>query len=352
MIRDHARRQRSQAAQEDLSGPVHLDALSESLADAALVEFVHLDGLHAVTLVDGRARLQHLGAATDLGALVDQASFALHRLAASRPVAASQAAATAMLRRVAARLDDILLRPLAARLGERPLVVVPTGPLQSLPWSVLPSCAGRPVVVAPSATLWDAASRRPSPAGHVVVAADPDLPGARAEAEAIAAIYDGSTALLDTAATVEAVTSALNRASLAHLAAHGHLRSDNPLFSSLRLADGPLTLYDVERLEQVPRTVVLAACDSAQSVVRPGDELLGFSATFLARDTRQLIASVVPLPDVSTAPVMIAFHRLLAAGQPAATALALAQQRTSQEATAAMAAAAGFVCIGAGLSTS
>jgi CHAT domain-containing protein len=97
---------------------------------------------------------------------------------------------------------------------------------------------------------------------------------------------------------------------------------------------------------------VLAACDSAKAIVHPGDELLGFSATFLARDTRQVVASVVPIPDAPTAPLMVAFHRLLVDGHPAAVALAQAQQQTAREGTAAMAAAAGFVCIGAGLSTS
>jgi CHAT domain-containing protein len=194
------------------------------------------------------------------------------------------------------------------------------------------------------------ARRRPSrPAGQVVVAAGPGLPGARAEAETVARLHPRTTALLGAAATVDAVMASLDGAELAHLATHGTVRADNPLFSSLQLVDGPLTLYDLERLRQAPRTVVLAACDSAQAVVRPGDELLGFSATFLTRGTRQLIASVVPIPDAPTAPLMIAFHRLLAAGHPPAAALARAQRAAAREGTSAMAAAAGFVCIGAGL---
>jgi hypothetical protein len=44
---------------------------------------------------------------------------------------------------------------------------------------------------------------------------------------------------------------------------------------------------------------------------------------------------------------MIAFHRALAAGNGAATALAQTQQRLATDDTAAMATAAGFVCIGA-----
>jgi hypothetical protein len=46
---------------------------------------------------------------------------------------------------------------------------------------------------------------------------------------------------------------------------------------------------------------------------------------------------------------MIGFHRLLAAGVPAAAALGRAQQQVTEESTTALAAAAGFVCVGAGL---
>src|SRR5512140_3792159 len=99
---------------------------------------------------------------------------------ASKP---SREAAHSLLRATVAELDRILLGS-APNVGDRPLLVVPTGRLQWLPWSVLPSCAGRPVTVAPSATLWHGAITRRARRGAVVVAAGPDLPGARAEAEA------------------------------------------------------------------------------------------------------------------------------------------------------------------------
>jgi CHAT domain-containing protein len=89
--------------------------------------------------------------------------------------------------------------------------------------------------------------------GHVVVAAGPGLPGAGTEAEAVAKLHAGSTTLIGTAATVQAVAASLGKARLAHLATHGKVRADNPLVSSLMLVDGPLTLYDVERLERLPR---------------------------------------------------------------------------------------------------
>jgi CHAT domain-containing protein len=194
--------------------------------------------------------------------------------------------------------------------------------------------------------------RDPAP-GPVVVVAGPGLPGAQHEAAQVAALY-GSEPVVGAAATVETVTSALQGASLVHLAAHGTVRADNPLFSALRLVDGPLTVYDLERLDRDADTVALAACESGRAVVLAGDELLGLSATLLSRATRHVVASVVPIPDAATTPLMVAFHRLAAAGTPVAEALAQAQQeiltRPAVEGrdAAAFAAAIGFVCIGAG----
>jgi CHAT domain-containing protein len=95
----------------------------------------------------------------------------------------------------------------------------------------------------------------------------------------------------------------------------------------------------------VPDTVVLAACHSGTSRVLAGNELLGLSATFLALGTTQVVASVLAVLDVQTAPLMVAFHRRLAAGMPAAAALAAAQSETKGDREMAM--AAGFVCVGA-----
>jgi CHAT domain-containing protein len=153
--------------------------------------------------------------------------------------------------------------------------------------------------------------------------------------------------MLDGTATVGNVLDALTTVDVMHLAAHGRLATNNPLFSDLRLHDGPLVVYDLERLPRVPRTVVLAACDSGRSVVRTGDELLGLAATFIARGTVRLIASVVPIPDAETAPLMVALHERIAKGHSPAAALAEAQHAVRDLSPAGRAAAAGFVCIGA-----
>jgi tetratricopeptide (TPR) repeat protein len=347
-IRDHHHRLRGHAA----TGTSRLSPseIGAALGEATLLEFVELGGmLHVIRVTRDGMRLTELAAVAEIRALVGRLPFALHRLVRRSVDAASRAAALTLVRDTARRLDVLLLGAVPD-VSDGSLVIVPTGPLQALPWSILPSCAGRPLTVAPSATLWLAAHDREPGSGHAVAAAGPGLPGAQVEAREVAAVH-GTQALVGESATIASVMSALNSASLAHLAAHGTVRADNPLFSALRLADGPLVVYDLESLRSTPHTVVIAACDSGRSVAPVGDELMGLSATFLSQGTAQLIASVIPIHDIETMPLMIALHEGLAAGMPAAAALASAQEAVHRTGIEGIAVAAGFVCFGAGLAS-
>ncbi|HEX9352520.1 MAG TPA: hypothetical protein VF933_01695, partial [Streptosporangiaceae bacterium] len=143
--------------------PAPLHAVRDSLAGAALVTYLR-DGpvLRALVVAGDSAHLRTVGsyaaaqeAVLRLRADLDsQAGRALHgRLAA---------AISSATRHDAAAAGAAVLSPLLPDIGDRELVVVPTGILMTVPWAALPGCAGRPVTVAPSATVWqDARRRRP-----------------------------------------------------------------------------------------------------------------------------------------------------------------------------------------------
>jgi tetratricopeptide (TPR) repeat protein len=122
-------------------------------------------------------------------------------------------------------------------------------------------------------------------------------------------------------ATAGRVLAALDGAWLAHVAAHGSFRADSPLFSSLRLDDGPLTVYDFERLGRAPYRLILPSCDSGLAGAVGADELLGLVNGLLPLGTAGIVASVVPLNDTAAAAVMPELHRRLAAGATLAGAL-------------------------------
>ena len=117
--------------------------------------------------------------------------------------------------------------------------------------------------MAPSAGAWLRAHSPPRRAArHVTLARGPGLVTEGAEVPLIAGLYDDVTVLGGAEATAGRVLSALDGAWLGHIAAHGSFRADSPMFSSLRMHDGPLTVYDFEQLDRAPYRLVLSSCDS------------------------------------------------------------------------------------------
>jgi CHAT domain-containing protein len=172
----------------------------------------------------------------------------------------------------------------------------------------------------------------------VVLASGPNLEHAAPEVRLLAKLYERPNVLTGTKASADAVRKAMDGAGLVHIAAHGNFRADNPQFSAIELADGPLTVYDLERIRRAPRRIVLSACDSGLSAVHPGDELMGLVAAVFSLGTSTLIASVVPVADDVTKALMLELHRALRAGTSPSRALATAQERVRSD---------GFVCFGA-----
>jgi RNA polymerase sigma factor (sigma-70 family) len=139
----------------------------------------------------------------------------------------------------------------------------------------------------------------------------------RPDYEAVAA-----KVLLADRAAVQVTLQALDGAPLAHVAAHGHHDHENVLFSRLDLTDGPLMAYDVQGLSAAPCQVVLSACDVGRAMVRPGEEILGFTAALLYIGTSTVISSISRVADDAAISIMRAYHRALAAGTKPAEALA------------------------------
>lgn len=331
------------------SAPPTPSVLADALGDAVLVEFVRHNGdLLAVTLGRGRCRVHPVGAPAAIAAALDTAAGALRTLAMAFGTPRGRAVIRASAASAGRALDDLLLGPLRAEIGEHPLVMVPTAGLHAVPWGLLPSLSGVPVRVSPSAAAWLRTVQTPANGtGRTVFAAGPALPAARAEVLEIAAQVPNAETFLADEATVPAVLSALDGAELAHIAAHGRLRTDNPLLSALELVDGPLTVYDLERLGRAPTTVVLPACRSGITAVHAGDEIMGLASALLTLGARTVIATVAPVSDDHTHPLMVALHDQLRRGVPPAEAMAAARATTDPHDDGAVAAAASFICFGA-----
>ena len=152
--------------------------------------------------------------------------------------------------------------------------------------------------------------------------------------------------LRDGAATVERSLAALNGAAVAHIAAHGRFRADSPMFSSLELDDGPVTVHDLERLDQrapPARAFRLrvggGGSDRGRRDARPGrrDVVHGHD---------RIVSSVAPVNDAATAVMMLDVHRALDDGDDLGTVL-LRARRSARGDRVREATAAAFLAMGA-----
>lgn len=347
------------------------ELLSTSDCAAAIELVVARGDLHAVVCTPRTCVVRRLGPVDELSRWRAAARFALSRLVTRTGSRASRLTAALLLERAVVAADRFLFRPLRVDLegafssGGEELVIVPTGVLHSLPWAMLPSLRGRAVSLAPSLALvldrYRAARSFPGRRdGATVLVAGPGVASAGAEVAALAHLYPAAQVLAGREATARRVACAMNGAATAHLVAHGRFRADNALFSALDMADGPLTVFDLEAIGEPPDLLVLSSCDAGRSDVQPGDELMGVAATMLSLGSRAIVASVAPVPDAGAPAVMTAFHEALLAGRSASSALAVAQStfavttlepgELADGSSAGMSAlaAAGFVCLGAG----
>jgi tetratricopeptide (TPR) repeat protein len=323
--------------------PANLRQIRQHLGDAAMATFMP-DGpmLRALVVTAHRAQVVPIGPLADVTEALTRLRADLDAQAGRAMPARLAAALSEATRRDASTLATALLQPLLPLLGDRTLIVVPTGTLVTVPWATLPGLAGRPVTVAPSATAWSAAKGRPNPADaapRVLLAAGPDNDRGEQEIRAIASRYPAAAVLTGHAATPTATLAALGVADIAHLAAHGQHATDNPLFSRLDLHGGPLLGYDLLRLPASPSMVVLSSCDVGLHDVRPGDEAMGMATALLGSGTRTVVASVCRVADDVAMTVMTRYHQLLSQGRSASAALAEAVPRGLPS---------GFVCFGAG----
>ncbi|MBX7548312.1 CHAT domain-containing protein [Streptomyces sp. NPDC048665] len=288
------------------------------LGDARLVELAVVDGrVHILLCGQGRVRRFAGGALTEALAEAEYVQAGLRRLA--HPGAEAR---LPMVEAGGRRLQELLLGGAAEHLGGAPVVIVPPGALHRVPWALLPALRERVLSVSPSASSWlRARETEPPPGGRHVLVRGPGLATGGAEVPEVADRYGTATVLEGAGAQVPRVLEHLDGAALAHLAAHGTFRADSPLFSSLRMADGPLIVHDFERLARSPYRIILSSCDTARLASVGADELLGLVTALLPLGTAGVVASSAPVNDAAVVPLMLALHKGLDTGLSLAEAL-------------------------------
>jgi CHAT domain-containing protein/tetratricopeptide (TPR) repeat protein len=323
--------------------PLDLSALTRSLGpETALVEYALLgEEVLAFVVTDERVEVvRNLARERTVSEALAQFRFQLGSLhyGAAR-VRSHLPALTARARHHLRALYDLLLRRVEPAIGDRRLVVVPHRALHYVPFHALDDGEAyvverREVSYAPSAGVLRHCLSKPASVYERALlfgVADEQAPRVREEVRAVAPLFDEATALLDDEATLAAMRERAQQADVLHLACHGQFRHDSPLFSSLKLGDGWLTVRDASTLDLSASLVTLSACETGMSAVAPGDELLGLARGFFSAGAATLLISLWTVDDEATAELMRDFYTTLRAGSRPAAALRAAQLRQMRE---------------------
>jgi CHAT domain-containing protein len=245
------------------------------------------------------------------------------------------------------KLYGILLAPVpeAAVAGNR-FIIVQDGDLHSFPLESLPAHADprkfwiEQVTVAIAPSLSYLASQTHSRSGHsarelLVIgepsSSSPQYPHLEFAAQEIESIASGmnasrSAVLRGDDATPDSYTrSQPGRFGFIHLAAHATVNPRSPLDSAVILS-GPaeknrLLARDVTAIPLSAELVTISACRSAGGKSYAGEGLVGFAWAFLSAGARNVIAGLWDVGDRSTAQLMSALYREIAAGRDAPEAL-------------------------------
>jgi len=272
-----------------------------------------------------------------------------------------------------AALSELLLSPAAhaIRRADR-LLILPDGPLHTLPFGTLSALEGQsasslvetvPIHRAPSATAFAELRRRPQaderPRKELAAFGDPlyggtngespevrtlggsfaidRLPDTRREVERVVASFGAEAdAFVGADASEERVKTIASHYRRLHFACHATLDERFPLDSALvlstpdpaaRAADnGLLQAWEVlETLRIDADLVVLSACETGLGRELAGEGMLGLTRSFFHAGARSVLASLWRVDDRATADLMERFYKHLEAGSSKDDALRRAQ---------------------------
>ena len=258
---------------------------------------------------------------------------------------------------LAATLGEALILPAIQQLtGIEELIIVPHRTLHYLPFSAL-EVSGEPLIDqfqithAPSASAWLLARDLPNRPGLFAAAALGNagitrsqqtstgatrgadflpLPGTLREIEAVTNIFAGGSQLVEEELTTDSLRKACAESGMLHVATHGVLDPDVPLFSGLVTTDGIVTVGDILEWEKTPDLVVLSACETALGDLGQGDDLVGLTRAFQAGGTRCIVATLWSVSDESTSAWMTLFYDRLKKGRTVSQASAEASRALRQ----------------------
>jgi CHAT domain-containing protein len=228
-----------------------------------------------------------------------------------------------------------LMAPVRDRLRARRLILAPHGFLHYLPFYAL---FDGEHYLADEYLLWCVPSssvfqlccqreRRHYQESLVLAASNDEVPDAFQEAQAVASLVPSPRLLLGDAATEERLRSFAPRSRFLHLVAKGHFRTDNPMFSSIGLADSRLSLLDLYGLDLSAELITVSGCGLGFGGRGAGEELIGLERGLLYAGAQAVLLPLWNANRDSTREFMNSFYSCLRSTPDKPSALRSAMQQ-------------------------
>ena len=196
-----------------------------------------------------------------------------------------------------------------------PVVVIPVGSaVEDVSFGALPSLTKTRLRVCWSGAHW-MWTRADRDVQRVTIAAT-GVEGSAREVGLLSEVWPQATTLGGTAVTSANILAALATDDLVHVGAHGHLRRDNPMLSTLECADGPLYGYELARSARVASTVLLWSCALGGARMPADVGVAGWPTLLSQLGCKALIAAPGALPSAPAPDLAVEVHRGLARGEP------------------------------------
>ncbi|MFN0277015.1 MAG: CHAT domain-containing protein [Pyrinomonadaceae bacterium] len=231
------------------------------------------------------------------------------------------------------QLYDQLLKSIEKNILGDQLIIIPAGVLNYVPFHAL--FDGSKYVVesfetsyAPSAGVWSVVQQRPKRKiknSLLMAYADERIPLVENEVREIKSILKRPTTLVGKDATFSGYIENAPKFDLVHLACHGKFRAENPMFSSLHLADGWITVRDICSQRLRASLVTLSACETGLNKIFAGEEILGLARGFLTAGANAIVVSLWAVNDAATRKLMKDFYTNLQLGHSIPASLRRAQ---------------------------
>jgi CHAT domain-containing protein/tetratricopeptide (TPR) repeat protein len=237
------------------------------------------------------------------------------------------------------QLHEHLIHPIKHIIQGRNLLVVPYGALHYLPFHALHDgdkylIEHAEISYAPSAAILQQCLERGEQSLNralLLGVSDEQTPRITNEIQSLSEVFPAAAVFTGESATTEALRQNSADVDAVHLACHGQFRSDNPLFSALRLADGWFTVRDAYNLKLDRALVTLSACETGANVIAPGDELIGLARGFFSAGARSVLLSLWMVDDETTERIMVDFYQETRSGRSLSASLRAAQLRMLHE---------------------